>query len=433
MAAIACAPPALNTWSMPDLRAATNTAASTVPLRAGGVHITRTGHAAMAAGTASMMAVEGSGADPAGTYRPTAWIGTLKRSHTTPGAVSTRSGAVVCAAWNCCTFAIARSKAALCTAFRARSAAANSAAVTRSEARRAWSNFSVRVSTAESPSRRTASMMSCAAAATCAALPWEGLRKAWCCSAAVSDFQCRMRMMGWQTPLPLRQHFLDRQHQDRGGARALQLLERFPKYVFTAHRVHRHPVPAAFERNDRRCLAARQQLRDRGQCRARRVQHDVLAALDLLHAVDAHEQAPRPLLFLRGDRHRRANQRGLAFEHDLRLAQVVRRQRRAGRHQVADQIRPPEPRRYLHGAGQDHDLGGNAALRQETSQDVRIRRRDAFALQRLGAAVVEPVRHGDAQFAAPEIQGLHRLEQRRDVARRECQAFLLDHVQPDQP
>src|SRR6267378_1717674 len=98
MAATAWAPPALNTSSIPDLRAATSTAGSAPPWRPGGVHITRTGHAAMAAGTASMMAVDGSGADPAGTYSPTARIGTLIRSHTTPGAVSTRSGGDPCAA-----------------------------------------------------------------------------------------------------------------------------------------------------------------------------------------------------------------------------------------------------------------------------------------------------------------------------------------------
>src|ERR1700676_4879733 len=98
MAAMACAPPALKTCSTPDRRAATRTAGSAPPLRAGGVHITRTGQAAMAAGTASMMAVEGSGADPAGTYSPTARIGTLIRSHTTPGEVSTRSGGDACAA-----------------------------------------------------------------------------------------------------------------------------------------------------------------------------------------------------------------------------------------------------------------------------------------------------------------------------------------------
>ena len=45
-----------------------------------------------------MMAVEGSGAEPAGTYSPTARIGTLKRSHSTPGEVSTRSGFGSCAA-----------------------------------------------------------------------------------------------------------------------------------------------------------------------------------------------------------------------------------------------------------------------------------------------------------------------------------------------
>src|SRR5882757_4787376 len=98
MAAIACAPPTLNTRSTPALRAATNTAGSAVPLRVGAVHMIRTGQPAIAAGTANMIAVEGNGAEPAGTYSPTARTGTLMRSHTTPGAVSTRSGAAPCAA-----------------------------------------------------------------------------------------------------------------------------------------------------------------------------------------------------------------------------------------------------------------------------------------------------------------------------------------------
>src|ERR1700731_2649498 len=98
MAAIACAPPTLNTCFTPALRAATSTAASAIPLRVGAVHITRTGQPAIAAGTPSMIAVEGNGADPAGTYRPTARTGTLMRSQTTPGAVSTRSGSGLCAA-----------------------------------------------------------------------------------------------------------------------------------------------------------------------------------------------------------------------------------------------------------------------------------------------------------------------------------------------
>ena len=93
MAAMACAPPTLKTCSTPALRAATRTAGSAVPARVGGVHMTRTGQPAIAAGTASMMAVEGSGAEPAGTYSPTARSGTLMRSQSTPGAVSRRSGA----------------------------------------------------------------------------------------------------------------------------------------------------------------------------------------------------------------------------------------------------------------------------------------------------------------------------------------------------
>ncbi len=93
----------------------------------------RNSQPAMAAGTASMMAVEGSGAVPAGTYRPTARMGTLKRSHTTPAAVSTRSGAAPCAEWKRCTFDIARSIAAVCAGVKARSAASNSSAATRGE------------------------------------------------------------------------------------------------------------------------------------------------------------------------------------------------------------------------------------------------------------------------------------------------------------
>ncbi len=68
---MACAPPILNTSEMPLRFAATRVAALTLPSRPAGVHKTRTGHAAMAAGTASMIAAEGNGADPAGTYRPT--------------------------------------------------------------------------------------------------------------------------------------------------------------------------------------------------------------------------------------------------------------------------------------------------------------------------------------------------------------------------
>ena len=52
----------------------------------------RWGTPATAAGTASMMRVETSGAEPAGTYSPHVSIGRHTRRQTTPGAVSTSSG-----------------------------------------------------------------------------------------------------------------------------------------------------------------------------------------------------------------------------------------------------------------------------------------------------------------------------------------------------
>ena len=84
--------------SMPHSCAATSTAACTLPSAPGELAIARALQPAIRAGTASMMAVDGSGADPAGTYRPTLVIGRVMRSHTTPGIVSTMSGCDSCAA-----------------------------------------------------------------------------------------------------------------------------------------------------------------------------------------------------------------------------------------------------------------------------------------------------------------------------------------------
>ena len=84
----------------------------------------------MRAGTASITTVEGSGAVPAGAYRPTAPIGRISRSQRTPGMVSTARGITRCAAWNACTLAMARSSAACCSGVNARRAAVISAALT---------------------------------------------------------------------------------------------------------------------------------------------------------------------------------------------------------------------------------------------------------------------------------------------------------------
>ena len=82
---------------MPHSSAATSTAACTLPAASGELAMARAGQPATRAGTASMMAVDGSGAEPAGTYSPTLPIGRVMRSQTTPGMVSTDSGGETCA------------------------------------------------------------------------------------------------------------------------------------------------------------------------------------------------------------------------------------------------------------------------------------------------------------------------------------------------
>ncbi len=78
-----------------------------------------------------MMAADGKGAVPAGTYSPTASIGWLMRSQRTPGIVSTEIGAGRCASWKPRTLRIARSIAASCAGVRLASATAMSSGVTR--------------------------------------------------------------------------------------------------------------------------------------------------------------------------------------------------------------------------------------------------------------------------------------------------------------
>ena len=70
MAAIACAPPMPKTRSTPAMSAATSTDGSGEPLGPGGVTAITSETPAILAGTMVMMAVEGSGAEPAGTYAP---------------------------------------------------------------------------------------------------------------------------------------------------------------------------------------------------------------------------------------------------------------------------------------------------------------------------------------------------------------------------
>mmetsp|Transcript_23790 Transcript_23790/g.60687 ORF Transcript_23790/g.60687 Transcript_23790/m.60687 type:complete len:291 (+) Transcript_23790:523-1395(+) len=100
MAATACAPPALRMWVTPAFLAQYSTSGVMEPSGRGGVASTMVGQPAMAAGTASMSAEEGSTAVPPGTYTPTAPMGRVTRLHLTPGMVSTSRSWPRCASWN---------------------------------------------------------------------------------------------------------------------------------------------------------------------------------------------------------------------------------------------------------------------------------------------------------------------------------------------
>ena len=93
IAAMACAPPTLNTRLIPQRDAAAKMAGATCPFLSGGVHRITCSQAAICAGIASMITVDISGAVPPGTYRPTGEMGKYLASQRKPGAVSMLMGA----------------------------------------------------------------------------------------------------------------------------------------------------------------------------------------------------------------------------------------------------------------------------------------------------------------------------------------------------
>ncbi len=200
IAAIACAPPRRNTVSMPHRRAANSTAGSTLPSTRGGVHSTTSRQPASCAGTPSISAVEGSGALPAGTYRPTRVTGRWMRSQTTPGAVSTRTGAGMAARWK----TSMRPRASTMACFRAGSSAASaavkSASPTAATAMSQPSSRAVSWRSAASPLRRTVSMMSATARARSALAACAGRRSTPARPAASRAFQSTVFMPASSPP-----------------------------------------------------------------------------------------------------------------------------------------------------------------------------------------------------------------------------------------
>src|SRR5215469_17979587 len=95
------------------------------------------------------------------------------------------------------------------------------------------------------------------------------------------------------------EHLLDRKYEKSAGPGLLQALQRLPKDVLAAYRVHGHFVRRPFERNDGRRLRARQKPADFRERRARGMQHDVFALLHLLHSINAHEELLYPFGLVR--------------------------------------------------------------------------------------------------------------------------------------
>lgn len=144
---------------------------------------------------ASMMTVEGRGALPAGTYKPTAGMGRRMRSQRTPGMTSSAMGWPNCSAWKARTLAMAWSSACRCTAVRVASAASNSCSATRRVSNFTRSKRSAKRSRAASPSCLTSRMIDNAKASTSPRAPSRGRSSAACRPAASREFQSTICIM----------------------------------------------------------------------------------------------------------------------------------------------------------------------------------------------------------------------------------------------
>ena len=91
-----------------------------------------------------------------------------------------------------------------------------------------------------------------------------------------------------------------------------------------------------------------------------------------------------------------------------------------------------ESGRDLDGTGQGHDVSGDVPLAEVLLQQVRIRRRDSFAADRVGPVVGEAFRNRERQAAAAEIQGTNHLEAGGVSALPQLEAFFLENVETHQ-
>ncbi len=152
-----------------------------------------------------------------------------------------------------------------------------------------------------------------------------------------------------------------------------------------------------------------------------------LDSLVAMHAVDAADQLLRDACPAIVERLARADQHRLALEHRVERPKPVGFQRRAGRHEVADEARDLEPRRQLDRALHLDDLGLDSMLVEKSVEQARVGRGDALARKALRPFIGEPLGRGDSQAALAEAELGEHLEPGLGRAERE----FLEHVLAD--
>ena len=135
------------------------------------------------------------------------------------------------------------------------------------------------------------------------------------------------------------------------------------------------PRPA-MERKHRRRLGPWKQPADRGQRLRRRVEHDIFRVASAEHPLDPAQKPLSAVALDLGHGLACPNEHRLALEHGLDRFQPIGLERRAGRNQVADRARNPQPRCKLDRSVHLDHFGGDPALGKPRPEHAGIAGRD---------------------------------------------------------
>ena len=109
--------------------------------------------------------------------------------------------------------------------------------------------------------------------------------------------------------------------------------------------------------------------------------HDVLAATNLLHTLNALYQSIDPLGFLRRDGYRCLHQAGHTLEDSLTLDQAVSLQSGARRYQVADEFCPTQAGCDFNSTGKLDDRGVDIVACQIVFYDAWVAGRNSLTVK----------------------------------------------------